>query len=500
MKIIQVNKYLIALMLISVSFTSCKGRGNEPSIETVSQTYYVDNTNGNDNNNGLSENTAWKNLSKVSSITYNPGDKILFKSGGSWQGKLELKGSGTPELPILVDKYGEGNKPVISGGISANIISLTNVENWEIKNIAITGPHALYDYYAIRIYADNGFCRNIAVRDCEIYDFVGRSAISISGSNKKKTSGYNGLKIENNYIHDCKLADGRITNGIEMWTHGDEPLGPSLNVYVANNRIINVAGDGIVLQHCNKGLVEYNYVENVASAKFGHHAGIWCAFTNDAVIQYNEVCFTRKPDQNNDGCAFDADLGANRTIFQYNYSHDNEGGFILSMGHDKNVVVRYNISQNDKRRLFFCKFPSNDCLVYNNMFYGEATVYEYLDWNTNPPTPVFPDKHPYDLGGTWWNNIFWSTGAAYEIPSAGSNNISWGNAVGGIHTDPLLSAPGSGGKDINMKDGKRLAGYMLKAGSPCIDAGVIVQTNGNKDFWGNSLYKDAPNIGVHEGN
>ena len=41
-------------------------------------------------------------LAQVSSRTYQPGDEILFRSGGSWTGSLKLKGSGTSGAPIKV--------------------------------------------------------------------------------------------------------------------------------------------------------------------------------------------------------------------------------------------------------------------------------------------------------------------------------------------------------------------------------------------------------------
>jgi len=38
-----------------------------------SATYYVDATNGNDSNNGLSEATPWKTIAKVNASRFNPG-------------------------------------------------------------------------------------------------------------------------------------------------------------------------------------------------------------------------------------------------------------------------------------------------------------------------------------------------------------------------------------------------------------------------------------------
>jgi len=44
----------------------------------------------------------------------------------------------------------------------------------------------------------------------------------------------------------------------------------------------------------------------------------------------------------------------------------------------------------------------------------------------------------------------------------------------------------------------QLAGFQLKAGSPALEAGVAITSNGCMDFWGDPLYKGAPDIGPYE--
>src|SRR5215472_16367327 len=53
-----------------------------------------------------------------------------------------------------------------------------------------------------------------------------------------------------------------------------------------------------------------------------------------AVFQYNEAYLTRGT---RDGEGFDSDYNSRNAIFQHNYSHDNEGGFMLicNDGHHK---------------------------------------------------------------------------------------------------------------------------------------------------------------------
>ena len=57
-----------------------------------------------------------------------------------------------------------------------------------------------------------------------------------------------------------------------------------------------------------------------------------------------------------DGDGFDFDGGCTHCLMQYNYSHDNQAaGFLVYTYKDAphqfaNVVVRYNVSENDARR------------------------------------------------------------------------------------------------------------------------------------------------------
>lgn len=104
-------------------------------------------------------------------------------------------------------------------------------------------------------------------------------------------------------------------------------------------------------------------------------AGIWVCAVSNALIQRNEVARTRLFDD--DGTAFDTDWGTEgTTVFQYNYTHDNEGGFWLdcssfnyNIGYEK-TVLRYNISLRDGRGIAV----SDKGLPVD--FYGNVFAYE----------------------------------------------------------------------------------------------------------------------------
>ncbi len=103
---IQITKAIYLLIaFMTISFIS------------TATTYYVDATLGNDDNNGLSQNKAWKTIDRISDQSFAPGDKILFKRGEVWKGEqLEVDGfSGTQSNLIIFGAYpDQGVRPVIS--------------------------------------------------------------------------------------------------------------------------------------------------------------------------------------------------------------------------------------------------------------------------------------------------------------------------------------------------------------------------------------------------
>ena len=108
-------------------------------------TYYVDAQNGDDNNDGKSEEKAFRSLDKVNEMTFLPGDRILLKKGCIWNGQLKPGGNGTEELPIIISSYGEGSRPVINGnGTGASLTESDNrSESMEFLRLGAAGEPVL---------------------------------------------------------------------------------------------------------------------------------------------------------------------------------------------------------------------------------------------------------------------------------------------------------------------------------------------------------------------
>lgn len=103
----QINKESNMKKLITVVFILITNL-------SFATTYYVDATNGNDNNNGTSPSTAWKTIEKVNASAFAPGDSVLFRRGESFRGSL-VPYSGSPSGYITYSAYGTGNKPKLLG-------------------------------------------------------------------------------------------------------------------------------------------------------------------------------------------------------------------------------------------------------------------------------------------------------------------------------------------------------------------------------------------------
>ncbi len=83
-------------------------------LHSFATTYYVANS-GSDLNNGTAASSAFQTINKINSLTLQPGDQIFFRRGDVFRGQLNIAQSGAPGNPIVIDAFGAGDKPVISG-------------------------------------------------------------------------------------------------------------------------------------------------------------------------------------------------------------------------------------------------------------------------------------------------------------------------------------------------------------------------------------------------
>ena len=420
-----------------------------------SATFYIDPKKGSDSNDGLSKEKPFKSLSKLSSKFFQKGDQILFKKGETYSGALTLRGYGTADDPIRVGTYGSGAKPILNGrGAQAGVTLQANYIT--VDGLEITNPNGYYGIYIGTLQA--GENPGITVTNCYVHDvdttekkfsYLESGGI-IARADGTSPTWFKGLTIRDNTVKNvCRCAvvisnswgwrysDGSyIRNKYVSDTNG---WYPNLDCTIAGNTIDTTKGDAILVQCGKNTLIERNTVYN-ANSSVKEHAkvamvAVWTISTVDTVIQYNEVGYTKRPGA--DGEAFDTDHAEVNCKIQYNYSHDNEGGFVLLCngmpGTAKNATVRYNLSVNDgaKGAVFQLIGAVPGSKVYNNTVYLSATSSVVGMWGN--------EGKPYKADGiTFENNIFAAPSQRGAYTAGGSVGSSFNNAVTNIRFEHNL--------------------------------------------------------------
>ncbi|MBW5445712.1 DNRLRE domain-containing protein [Cohnella sp. CFH 77786] len=473
--------------------------------------YYVDSVSGNDSYDGLSSATPWKSLNKVNAATFQPGDRILFKSGSVWNGQLRPKGSGAViggiASPIVIDRYGTGNKPIINGnGLIGGTIHLYNQQYWEINNLEVTNRDpGLVPGNRQGVYIqgqDAGTLNHIRIRGLYVHDVTGQNTndMKITGGIFVVVTGtavrtnWNDVLIEGNTVE--RVDRSGICTYSSWGINGSASFAPFTNVAIRNNALHDIGGDGIVLRSSDYGVVEYNVVSKAHARDTHYDVAIWAINSNHPVIQFNEAYDTQTT---MDGQGFDCDYNNRGCTIQYNYSHDNRGGFVLIMGTTFNddVVVRYNISQGDRERLFEMNqgYVPRNAQIYNNTIYVPSTL-----------SVKFNEQSSGSNGNVYLfrNNIIHSAGSLTYGPGDMSfdSNLFSGNHSPTepadprkITSDPQFVCGGCGGTGRDS-----VGGYRLYQDSPALGSGVPIAGNGGRDYWGNSVSATgAPNRGAYNG-
>ncbi len=491
------------------------------ATQALSTTYYVDAQRGDDNHTGTDSSSAWRSLAKVNDRQFGAGDSVLFRGGRSWSGALAPSGGGSVDRPLVFGRYGPGDElPHIDAGGATEPVILKNMAHLVFEDFRLTN-HAdspLRRARGIYLYADGGrTIENITVQRCELTDIIGDSRQATRWLNgaiftdSEGSAHFVKLRILDNYIHDITV---RGITGNQDVTNWENPATMHDSVTIAGNLIDNIGADGIRVIASKNVLVEHNTVyrcgANNAGMELNYIAACFPQQCVNTLWQYNEIAYTAHSNPSvgdEDSEAFDIDWGCGGThTFQYNYSHDNVGGFFLFMGQivdrdaDKvgafeKAVIRYNISENDGIREpipRICEIHPFDgktfrLLFYNNTFYNRNEIGIHLK-----------NSGSY-AGMEFRNNIFHSPQASYrEQGLIWDNNLYYGHAApsydqNAVTGDPMLVSPGDGGEGM---DGA--LAYRIDEGSAARGAGSVMADNGGTDFWGDALPQGAPDIGADQ--
>jgi hypothetical protein len=531
----------------------CNGSGDDDEVDfppAEPATYYVS-SDGSDQADGTSPQSAWRSLERANFVTYQPGDRLLLQGGASFAGPLyfEPGESGTPDAPIAVDSYGTGRAIVNAG--DANGLLAYNAGGISVEDIEFRGPGRINNP------EDGVFFFNDLPGDVTL-PYVRIDNVEASGFESGVVvgafnggSGYRDVRLTRITVHD------NVRTGLIVYGPAFNPAAPDYvneDVYVSEvtaynnsgdpNDVVRNSGSGIVLGSVKRGTIERSLAYNngfLCAAPEGP-VGIWAYDSTDVTIQFNESHHNRTGGPA-DGGGFDLDQNTSNSRLQYNYSHDNDGpGFLLYTGQSNQAhrgnTVRFNISQNDGRRNrqagILLGGKLYDTHVYHNSIYMAKGA-------SGSPAAV----RVVSAGGSGIrirNNVLYTEGGVplvvapavglsklqYQgndyFPGGESFGIKWGSqtysslsawrtATGqekylenptGLSIDPQWLSPGGGGTLNDPFALAALSAYEMKDTSQLIDEGLPLpelfgSSIGPHDYYGSPVPSGGgPEVGAYE--
>ena len=275
---------------------------------------------------------------------------------------------------------------------------------------------------------------------------------------------------------------------------------------------------------CANILVEKNITNytgsSIDSRMAGRGSGLWCFRSKNLTAQHNRFMNAKGI---KDSYGMHIDIGNHNVLYQYNYSVNNEGGFVEILGMNVNVGYRYNLSIADGWRkrgsqtgnVFWIAGWSGDpqnpvgsdsVFIYNNSVYVPDTIAPGILFET-----VTKNARIYNNivnVSNQFGSIRIKNNASYNdfdyniwygnIPDVDEDGETYRGA-NALTLDPLYT-------DDIVTDSM---GFMLQSSSPAIGSGKLIfdesvnhafdgyDNNGGRDYFGKAVSNSqAPNRGA----
>lgn len=466
----------------------------------------------------------WNSLARANRARLRPDGRLLLRRRTSCRGTLAPRGSGTHRHPVVIGAYGHGRRPRVDGQ-GEDAVLVRDMSHVVLQDLELTNRgDRTGKKRGVHLVAERTVMRDVLVRRLYIHDVDGDMSKDTGGSGgiqadvlgepRTPVQRFARLRILSNVIREvgrsgiflAATIDPSRPRATEPWPEA------SSGVVVRGNRLSGLDGDGIVPVGTVGARVERNVVSdgnrvNRSAADPGGlicSAGIWTFHANNTLIQHNEVFGMNYQDGNGcDGTGFDIDYDQDGTLVEFNYSHDNAGGFIL-LCTDPNprlADVRYNLSVDDRYAIMGspCPVTQGDPGELNGIrFYNNTLVAPQIRFEAPLEVPI---EGQLPLAGDFQfkNNILYAKEQqSRQFPCGNhcSNNLFFNLPPSGdapVVGDPLFVDPAAHGLGFGVPDN-----FRVQKGSPAIGNGTPIARTADRDFFGNPVRKDSPSIGFHE--
>ncbi len=464
------------------------------------KTYYVSSSRGNDENDGLSEDTPFKTLTRASQLELKPGSKLLLRASDVWQRQtLTPKGNGTKEKPVIIGTYGKGAKPIISPGYSNNTIyaiRIVNGSGYEIRGLEIMNC-----YGGIVFWYENTYNHKyILIEDCYVHqvtgtttgwgggwdqkmpvDLVMPSGICINGSDAYGNSRIcEDITIRNSKIDRCDVGIQFISRDHDFsgkWEYHGKDRTTSNNfhdVKIANCDVTRSYRTGGICISCVSKLDARDLlVDETGYQGVGMYwgvAGFQVSRVTDSLIE-NCIFSNTIKGSSPDGQGFDFESdNQNVTVRKCKFLNNDAAGLLCYGGtwpgaNAGNIVDECYFEGNnrvDDTRIFNIGYSANSGIVKNSIIHMSnkaTTFYSY-------PLVFDESNRVYDASGL----LIYSGGPSRDHPlfedKFSSGLSKWKeDAAGAVLTNGALSVGNN--KVVFAKGGSEWQNYFIEAEITC---------------------------------
>ena len=298
-------------MFCALSLLSQQASASEPDAPDLSGTdYYLDATDGSDANDGKSRASAWRTLSHANQRIFQPGDRLLLRSGQTFEGKLVLDShdSGDLSSPVTISRYYDNENdplPIIDAKRNIAGVHISNASHIIVENLEITADGGWAQdgqgntlRAGVYVSVDEGKkADTILLSGLNIHDIFPRVGADSEGCNDTTHKGY-----------------GIFVKGYKKWSDPDAETFPAENVTIKNctiettghtgirglrvdglsvsgNELRNIGGPGIQPSSCNDVYVGSNTTDGTGaitdSRMHGRGSGIWPWSSENVLIEHN---------------------------------------------------------------------------------------------------------------------------------------------------------------------------------------------------------------------
>ena len=505
------------LLFVLIFFPSILLQAN---IFSSPKAHYLS-TGGSDKNEGTKA-MPWRTIEKVNSYRIKPGDSILFEGGKTFYGSIKIDSTqlGTAKDPILISSYKSGWATIQAG--QGNALDLSNTSHILVKRLILHGDGRKNG---------NHEC-GLIVNNCK---YTHLDSIDISGFQKVGLLVYGSqyMEITHLFSHDNGAA------GISV--EAPYKTRNSFQIHIAYCRaednpgdptnLVNHSGNGIVVGHCSKVLIEYCTATNNGwdmPRKGNGPVGIWCYEADSVIIQHCISYRNKTSVGSDDGGGFDLDGGVKHSIIQYCLSYENQGSAFGIFQYDgasqwSDNTIRYNISENDgaistaHSSIYIWNNSKEsaqfaNCLFYNNIIYNTKGVAIHYSDESNRKSFKFYNnifvaqdslitgkmENDCFVGNDWWcistqfnmdgNNDFvnWALKGRKELING---------EIIGYNIDPQFSDPAHS-MVVDPQKLKQFINYKSIGSSPLQNGGVNLKVilgidTGDINFNGKSILQNS---------